>query len=131
MRVRSYKRKKGKLDTSHRYDLLPLLRSSPGGIQRELVVYDFPTANVDVFFGIAKKTSIFLLCVTDLALSSALQTCGDPSVKRVSDAVKNQRKQIVDFLEFPDPAASYKQYAHVLSAFQLVLRHNLTACTTW
>ena len=35
-------RKKGKLDTSHRYDLLPLLRSSPGGIQRELVVYDFP-----------------------------------------------------------------------------------------
>ena len=37
-----YRRKKGKLDTSHRYDLLPLLRSSPGGIQRELVVYDFP-----------------------------------------------------------------------------------------
>ena len=30
--------KKGKLITSHRYDLLPLLRSSPGGIQRELVV---------------------------------------------------------------------------------------------
>ena len=76
MRVRSYKRKKGKLDTSHRYDLLPLLRSSPGGIQRELVVYDFPTANVDVFFGIAKKTSIFLLCVADLALSTALQACG-------------------------------------------------------
>jgi hypothetical protein len=63
MRVRSYKRKKGKLDTSHRYDLLPLLRSSPGGIQRELVVYDFPTANVDVFFGIAKKNiHIFALC---------------------------------------------------------------------
>ena len=38
--------KKGKLDTSHRYDLLPLLRSSPGGIQRELVVYDFPDAKV-------------------------------------------------------------------------------------
>ena len=30
--------KKGKLITSHRYDLLPLLRSSPEGIQRELVV---------------------------------------------------------------------------------------------
>ncbi len=35
-------RKKGKLSTSHRYDLLPLLPSGPGGIQRELVVYDFP-----------------------------------------------------------------------------------------
>ena len=33
-----YAQKKGKLITSHRYDLLPLLRSSPGGIQRELVV---------------------------------------------------------------------------------------------
>ena len=30
--------KKGKLTTSHRYNLLPLLRSRPGGIQRELVV---------------------------------------------------------------------------------------------
>ena len=37
-----YRRKKGKLDTSHRYDLLPLLRSSPGGILRGLVVYGFP-----------------------------------------------------------------------------------------
>ena len=34
--------KKGKLGTSHRYDLLPLLHSCPGGVQRELVVYDFP-----------------------------------------------------------------------------------------
>lgn len=33
-----YNKKKGKLITSHRYDLLPLLRSSPGGIRRELVV---------------------------------------------------------------------------------------------
>ena len=31
-------RKKGKLITSHRYDLLPLLHSCPGGVQRELVV---------------------------------------------------------------------------------------------
>ena len=38
--------KKGKLDTSHRYDLLPLLPSGPGGIQRELVVYDLPDAKI-------------------------------------------------------------------------------------
>ena len=49
-----YRRKKGKLDTSHRYDLLPLLRSSPGGIQRELVVYDFPDAKVVNFCNSAK-----------------------------------------------------------------------------
>ena len=40
------KQKKGKLDTSHRYDLLPLLPSGPGGVQRELVVYDFPAAKL-------------------------------------------------------------------------------------
>ena len=39
-------KKKGKLDTSHRYDLLPLLPSGPGGIQRELVVYDLPDAKI-------------------------------------------------------------------------------------
>lgn len=38
----SLKNKKGKLSTSHRYNLLPLLPSGPGGVQRELVVYDFP-----------------------------------------------------------------------------------------
>ena len=32
------KRQTGKRSTSHRYDLLPLLRSNPGGVQRELVV---------------------------------------------------------------------------------------------
>ena len=52
-----YRRKKGKLDTSHRYDLLPLLRSSPGGIQRELVVYDFPDAKVVNF---CNSANIFL-----------------------------------------------------------------------
>ncbi len=51
-------RKKGKLDTSHRYNLLPLLRSSPGGIQRELVVYDFPSCKGSHFFGFAKKNQI-------------------------------------------------------------------------
>ena len=34
--------KKGKLHTSHRYNLLLLLPSGPGRIQRELVVYDLP-----------------------------------------------------------------------------------------
>ena len=52
--------KKGKLDTSHRYDLLPLLRSSPGGIQRELVVYDLPDHKGNHFFFDAKK--IFRIC---------------------------------------------------------------------
>ena len=34
--------KKGKLLISHRYNLLTLLRSRPGEIQRELVVQDLP-----------------------------------------------------------------------------------------
>ncbi len=34
--------KNGKLPTSHRYDRLPLLRSRPGGVQQELVVWDLP-----------------------------------------------------------------------------------------
>ena len=61
--------KKGKLDTSHRYDLLPLLRSSPGGIQRELVVYDFPDAKVAIFSALPKKTRkqlvipLFFFCI--------------------------------------------------------------------
>jgi hypothetical protein len=36
----------GKQLLSHRYNLLPLLRSRPGGVQRELIVKDLPTANV-------------------------------------------------------------------------------------
>ena len=32
----------GKPLLSHRYNLLPLLRSHPGGVQRELVVKDLP-----------------------------------------------------------------------------------------
>lgn len=32
----------GKPLLSHRYNLLPLLRSRPGGVQRELVVKDLP-----------------------------------------------------------------------------------------
>jgi len=35
---------KGKLLISHRYNLLPLLHSCPGGVHRELVVQDLPLA---------------------------------------------------------------------------------------
>ena len=52
-------RKKGKLDTSHRYDLLPLLRSSPGGIRRELVVYDFPECKGSHFLQFSKNNFLF------------------------------------------------------------------------
>ena len=51
----SNKQKKGKLSTSHRYDLLPLLRSSPGGIRRELVVYDFPDCKYSQFLNTVKN----------------------------------------------------------------------------
>lgn len=36
--------KKGKLFVSHRYNLIPLLHSCPGGVLRELVVQDLPLA---------------------------------------------------------------------------------------
>ena len=35
-------KKKGKLLTSHRYNRIPLLPSGPGGVLRELVVWDLP-----------------------------------------------------------------------------------------
>lgn len=41
------KKKKGKHLLSHRYNLLPLLRSHPGGVQRELVVKDLPGTKVE------------------------------------------------------------------------------------
>ena len=50
--------KKGKLSTSHRYDLLPLLRSSPGGVWRELVVYDFPDCTYSYFLSTCKIFTI-------------------------------------------------------------------------
>lgn len=40
------KEKKGKHLLSHRYNLIPLLRSRPGGIQKELIVKDLPATNV-------------------------------------------------------------------------------------
>lgn len=44
----------GKQPLSHRYNLLPLLRSRPGGVQRELIVKDLPTANVAKEFSLQK-----------------------------------------------------------------------------
>ncbi len=46
--------KMGKHLLSHRYNLLPLLRSRPGGVQRELIVKDLPTANVAKGFKVQK-----------------------------------------------------------------------------
>jgi len=40
-------KKKGKHLLSHRYNLLPLLCSHPGGVQRELVVEDLPGTKVE------------------------------------------------------------------------------------
>lgn len=37
----------GKQLLSHRYNLLPLLCSHPGGVQRELVVKDLPVTKVE------------------------------------------------------------------------------------
>jgi len=47
----------GKHLLSHRYNLLPLLRSRPGGVQRELIVKDLPTANVAKEFNLQKGKS--------------------------------------------------------------------------
>ncbi|MEA4984951.1 MAG: hypothetical protein VB105_05805, partial [Paludibacter sp.] len=43
------KRQVGKHPTSHRYNQIPLLRSGPGGVQWELVVWDLPGAKVLLF----------------------------------------------------------------------------------
>lgn len=51
--------KKGKLSTSHRYNLLPLLPSGPGGIQRELVVYDFPRCKYRLFMSFCQLSRKF------------------------------------------------------------------------
>ena len=52
-------RKKGKLSTSHRYNLLSLLSSDPGEVGRELVVYDFPVTKVAIFHKIATHIVFF------------------------------------------------------------------------
>jgi hypothetical protein len=45
----------GKQPLSHRYNFLPLLRSRPGGVQKELIVEDLPTANVAKEFSLQKS----------------------------------------------------------------------------
>ena len=42
-------RRKGKLNTSHRYNRLPLLPSGPGGFSRSWSCMTYPTANVVIF----------------------------------------------------------------------------------
>ena len=95
-------KKKGKLSTSHRYNLLPLLPSGPGGIQRELVVYDFPDANI-VLFG--KLTKLFV------------------------KIVEYERQDIIYPTEFQYFTGTDKQYAQICACNMLILSHNLPAGT--
>ena len=55
----SWLQKKGKLNTSHRYNLLLLLPSGPGRVQRELVVYDLPGTKVGIFSDITNLRDNF------------------------------------------------------------------------
>jgi len=42
LKMEGFKKTRGKLPISRRYDLLPLLPSGPDGIQRELAVWNLP-----------------------------------------------------------------------------------------
>ena len=53
------KKKKGKHLLSHRYNLLPLLRSRPGGVQKELIVKDLPGTNVAKDINLQRGKSYF------------------------------------------------------------------------
>ena len=57
---------KGKLLISHRYNLIPLLHSCPGGVHRELVVQDLP------FKG---KNTIILLDIKQFLTSIFMYIC--------------------------------------------------------
>jgi hypothetical protein len=54
------KEKMGKQLLSHRYNLLPLLRSRPGGVQRELIVKDLPGTKVEKAMVLQKEMYVFL-----------------------------------------------------------------------
>ena len=57
-------KKKGKLLISHRYNLIPLLHSCPGGVHRELVVQDLPlSAKIVLFFSLQNISSVLFLCI--------------------------------------------------------------------
>lgn len=52
----------GKLLLSRRYNSLPLLRSRPGGVQKELAVKDLPATKVEnfsTFLVLIKKELVF------------------------------------------------------------------------
>jgi hypothetical protein len=53
---------------SHRYDRLPLLSFDPGGVQRELVVPDLPSAKIHNFLLSATIQPICFLKKSDLYL---------------------------------------------------------------
>ena len=55
------KRQVGKLSTSRRYDLLPLLRSSPGGFTGSWPYRTYPAAKVDIFSYSARGLSLFFV----------------------------------------------------------------------
>lgn len=46
----TFKIKKGKLPTSHRYNRRTLAAFPPWGIGQELVVWDLPGANIEIIF---------------------------------------------------------------------------------
>jgi hypothetical protein len=49
----------GKHLLSHRYNFLPLLRSRPGGVQKELIVKDLPGTNVAIEMNYQKSKMLF------------------------------------------------------------------------
>jgi hypothetical protein len=51
--------KMGKHLLSHRYNFLPLLRSRPGGVQKELIVKDLPGTNVAIEMNYQKSKMLF------------------------------------------------------------------------
>jgi hypothetical protein len=53
----------GKPPASHRYNHLPLLRSSPGGVRRELVVQDLPGTKVLLFAEFTKQRLFIFYCI--------------------------------------------------------------------
>ncbi len=48
--------------TSHRYNLLPLLRFHPGGVQRELVVRRPPGGKDKMLFGKKQIYPVYRVC---------------------------------------------------------------------
>ncbi|MGY4386227.1 hypothetical protein ACVWYN_003278 [Pedobacter sp. UYP24] len=51
--------KMGKHLLSHRYNFLPLLRSRPGGVQKELIVKDLPGTKVAIQLNLQKLNGQF------------------------------------------------------------------------